>query len=98
MSKSEPTRGEWRVSRGSNYYVTTGDEDIGKACFLGHDRKEEALANARLMAASKDLLEALVNVTGLLQLVGSPTDSVQAGAINDARAAMSKALGADRVP
>ena len=82
----KPTDGEWSVSTGSNYYVTVGDEDIGKAAYLGSMRREEALANARLFAASKDLLAACIGALDVIECGGIPD-------MDSFRAAIAKARG-----
>ena len=52
-------------------------------------RREQAEANAILMAAAPDLLEAL------MRIVESVTGVDQVSAVNEARAAISKATGCD---
>ena len=59
MSRAEPTAGEWHlIADGIGDRVGAGKETIGEAMWLGPNRDTEMCANARLFAASKDLLAA----------------------------------------
>ena len=95
MSRAAPTTGEWKadgpgvyVDRldGSNIRIGCGDIDARNGL-----TQPEACANARLFAASKDLLAACEETLALLHLVGSPSDPVQSSVEQLARAAIAKA-------
>lgn len=61
-AKGTPTTGNWRFERGvGQYFKVVGDKKLAHVWSLGDDYPNsiEAKANARLMAAAPDLLEAL---------------------------------------
>ncbi len=68
MENLKITKGEWKLSKkaGTDDLARIKDSNgniIADCFWLGEDRsKEEAEANAKLMAASKDLLEALYGI------------------------------------
>lgn len=97
MKEFKGTKGPWRVSekRGDMIDIRHGDNSIG-AMSLNLARvtarqcwASEAEANAKLIAASPDLLEALQEV--LYEL--STAREVHDGTIRQADAAIAKALG-----
>jgi hypothetical protein len=60
--KGKPTTGEWHYERGvGQYFKVVGDKKLAHVWSLGDDypNSMEAEANARLMSAAPDLLEAL---------------------------------------
>ncbi|MHB9328078.1 hypothetical protein ACP3S7_11080 [Phytobacter ursingii] len=101
--KFEGTPGPWRfdeqttLSGGPVFYIAQDDNakytpnysDVSQTCSgeLKHIQK----ANAQLIAAAPDLLEALQEVTGSLGVMVMDADSCTE--ILKARAAISKALG-----
>ena len=63
--KGKPTTGEWRHERGvGQYFKVVGDKKLAHVWSLGDDypNSMEAEANARLMSAAPDLLEALEEI------------------------------------
>jgi hypothetical protein len=93
---AEHTKGPWELEeslRGNNYTAISGDDWIELATVvtrmkLGGDDSPEGLANARLIAAAPELLEALENI--ILSSDANCGDSL-ANAIEAARAAIAKA-------
>lgn len=97
MSRAEPTVGEWKAE-GTGVYVDAADGECVRVANVDVDSRHDisyptACANARLFAASKDLLAACEETLALLHLVGSPSDPVQSSVEQLARAAIAKAKG-----
>lgn len=98
MKPAEPTAGEWTTDDGPGVYADMPD---GRSVQVGTAEIDArvgllistACANARLFAASKDLLAACEETLALLRLSGSPTDPVQSSVEQLARAAIAKAKG-----
>ena len=92
---NQHTKGPWDRIIADGYtvrhpqiYSDTGP--IANATFLGNNRLDELNANARLIAAAPDLLEAL---RGLRDAFIGTSVEVQADAMRAARAAINKAVG-----
>jgi hypothetical protein len=92
---SAPT-GEQMRAASMSYAVATADmTQVVAGCFedvAGGDA--EAAANARLIAASPDLLEALCEIEDVLSNMGRDAD--HDGLAEVARAAIAKATGSDQ--
>ena len=88
------TPGPWNVVDGR--WITSDKGDLATTVVLGHGRKDEMTANARLIAAAPELLVALDQCRAALRGVqlGRVLDPVQLdGILGQARAAMAKATG-----
>ena len=79
------TAGDWRVDRAASEWNI-----CGRLSTVEHMEKE-SLANAHLIAAAPDLLEALGNCLSLVELKFGNTDPTGNAAIAQARAAIAKA-------
>lgn len=95
MSKFKGTPGPWRVAR-QNGSPTTGEWMIAgaKPGYLAEVRDcggGFSAANARLIAAAPDLLEALSDLVDHVAMIGIGRPSE----LDAARAAIAKALGED---
>jgi len=99
------TPGEWRIEgrRGSGYIISAGvnAEADGPASYVGvldpmfyiAGEPSHLAANARLIAAAPDLLEALGNCLVLVRLKFGNTDDGANAAQEQAYAAIAKATG-----
>lgn len=84
--ETKHTKGEWnfKLSKKGNKFIITGFNWVNFCKIYAHAEgkyKQEALANAKLIAAAPDLLEALIELTELEKnktnnKVGSPISSV----------------------
>ena len=89
------TPGPWRLSYGKRFeydYLLKAGKDTPIAYWSNFKirTKKESKANARLIAAAPDLLQALQEVMPMLEIRGEP----EPGSIGrKARAAISKAIG-----
>jgi hypothetical protein len=96
MSNSSFTPGDWHVSEldatgePSKYYIFV---EPGVAVIERSTGGEHDMADARLIAAAPDLLEALTNLVGLAKMGAARLDKYHA-ALADAQAAIDKARGA----
>lgn len=95
MSERKHTPGEWTVDSGEAIRVRAPDGSsvcqIHMLTKTGRRHGDESMANAHLMAAAPDLLDALENL-GIAVGMGWDTDGVMEKAI----AAIAKATGADQ--
>jgi hypothetical protein len=96
MSKHTP--GPWRHSYDRGYFVEPlGRDQIGRVCTIQAPRNSETgLADARLIAAAPELLDALVSLGGTCFCdvgVGDPRMSDHSVPCKKARAAIAKATG-----
>lgn len=94
--KLESTPGPWQyhLGRGANprfHVQTTGGYQIASTPEVGHYKPEaeQREANARLIAASPDLLEALIEVEQMIH-----ANELNEGTMSIVREAISKATGA----
>jgi len=106
---SAHTPGPWRVgmNNGSNANIVTAGDDVGVATIGGiymHRRIDEVehepacqagLANARLIAAAPDLLEALVALRAEVQSMAARVGWAGMGAREKANRAIAKAEGSE---
>lgn len=97
MRESKPTPGPWRPVIIIDYRhairVVNDEGEVARVVCGGDVSREEAEANARLIAAAPDLLATL---EALLPAVGEfPRDPYTLGLVEDARAAIRKARGED---
>lgn len=100
MSEARHTPGPWQnqemlsgttSAHGSRVvsFITTGPENVADVCDSRGISEEEARANARLIAAAPELLEALAKLIGCIDHGSDdPTATLDA-----ARAAIAKATG-----
>lgn len=103
MSEFKGTPGEWNLElySGGAFEISVGKPIDGMMLLLasrgGHARRiEEMHANARLLAASKDLLEALQSVVMYFWTADREPGGLSEGDVESlARAAIAKALGED---
>jgi len=107
MTKTKHTPGPWEISPKNEAIITgeNGDVNIATMWEAFHldertgERVEEAYANARLIAAAPDLLEALENLVFLHTCEqegiesGQPTPEEWYTAVNAAEKAIQKAKG-----
>ena len=98
---SAHTKGPWVISGGGSLHLSVLSQDdeqtIADVWFIRRD-PEEGNANARLIAASPDLLEALQAAVHLYTqyglVSGAPVDGISGGRwVNEARAAIARATG-----
>lgn len=89
MKAFEGTPGPWHVSN-EGKLVIRDDEWLVTVATAGYSTNDEELATAKLIAAAPDLLEALQQ---LLDDVCSNNDSVLGYRVDEARAAINKAIG-----
>lgn len=61
QTKTKHTPGEWKIFESASRYIIENEEGTGfvDVWIIGNVTKEEALANAKLIAAAQDLLNAL---------------------------------------
>ena len=93
-----PWQIEWNVAQGGEGHYIKDSQDTGElsriAAVLFHDDADgETRANARLLAAAPDLLEALIQITCQLERVGDTCEHKDGQFISAARAAIAKAEG-----
>jgi hypothetical protein len=99
------TPGPWLISKESPRIVVQGDFRgeptntlIGSACGYPDSgffpNEDEGAANARLIAAAPELLEALMAITDQLEHIGDTRPHKDGEYIEMARAAIAKATGA----
>lgn len=96
---------EPNIIRMDRYAYGTGNkslEDVRSAASFPHKNREhisakiaEQEANARLIAASPDMLEALIECRGLLAALCGPDEAVANAVIRQADAAIAKAKGSN---
>ena len=100
MTEAKQTPGPWRLAPAKDYAGSELNIDAGPRgqsgfiCTAGHRGDAEAEANARLIAAAPELLEALIAITDQLERIGDPRPGKDGAFIDEARAAISKATGA----
>ena len=93
------TPGPWTVETGSFYVsIRAPSRMVGDTRVIGGKPDDENLANARLIAAAPDLLEALGDAAAMLEVyatgkTNSATHGQAVSAIRDALAALAKARG-----
>ena len=96
---TKPTPGPWRVVHRQNSYqflvFTDGQEQDVLIAYMPSDNPRIGLANARLIAASPELLEALTELLKTIDLVRDGAMSVKplGSAMERASAAIRKARG-----
>lgn len=89
MSEEKHTPGPWRVGKGGpNMCPTVGTEKGLMVAMVAYGDSHPTQANARLIAAAPDLLEALENLTIAIGM-GWDLD----GVLEVSRAAIAKAKG-----
>lgn len=98
MSKHTPGPWQFYTEPQPNGCPIVGDGRGLMVAMLAHsihyqDQKSEALANARLIAAAPDLLEALAVMTDLCAIKYGNLDAEVWSEIKKARAAIAKATG-----
>lgn len=93
MSAPSSTQGPWSIApRDTNRRVVDASgHSVAVASPLGNDRKDEAFANARLIAAAPDMLAAL---RAMVALLPHTDDADVEAVVQAARAAIAKAEGA----
>lgn len=96
---SKHTRGPWTMhdERAGAFIVTAGDRETGypicaRPSSIG-EKESECLANARLIAAAPDLLEALESGRSLLHALATPDDRVTQVAMRQIDNAIAEAKG-----
>jgi hypothetical protein len=97
--KTKHTQGEWVISHGANFTPTIGSavlhQPIAHLCNMTDTKKfcEEAEANAKLIAAAPELLQALIKANNLLQGLNIVAEEKNAVAIilSDMQDAINKA-------
>lgn len=96
MEEMKHTPGPWRIGTAP----PNGEQTIGTirgmmvaVATTGVGMEEETLANARLIAAAPELLEALCEMLAIVELMSPLYDKEQQQA-QAARAAIAKAIGA----
>jgi hypothetical protein len=91
MSESKHTPGPWRYQEGTDAYTHIVHTGVNRfLCQLAQDTSGVAEANARLIAAAPDLLEALQLVCATLGQSNDWRDDSQMA--RKARAAIAKAI------
>ncbi len=100
--KAAHTPGPWIADLGEAYRVRA-QQDGGQVAIMmslkgqhglaGRRSGDEVAANARLIAAAPDLLEALIAITNQLERIGDTREHKDGAFIRDARAAIAKATG-----
>ena len=88
------TTGPWKVDSGEALKVRNNSGSIATVMqthLTGRRSNDETMANARLIAAAPEMLEALHNMAELARPY--MRDDVQLQALQDARAAITKATG-----
>ena len=104
MSGFKGTPGPWSAVMGSSFWTVEegGGQRIAntldsECVFIGSDEYNHSEANARLIAAAPELLEALYNALAhSLAWQGEPDDfscSIHRAVVAQCRAAIAKALG-----
>lgn len=94
MNNSEYTPGPWHVAPMSPTWVGTKySEHIASTDTFDTEDEDEQKANARLIAAAPELLEALIAITNQLERIGDTREHKDGAFIRDARAAIAKATG-----
>lgn len=78
------TKGEWELSEVNGEIITTEDTNISRIFAM---ESNEGQANAKLIAAAKDLLNAAINARDLLESKG-----IRGDAVNGLNLAITKAL------
>lgn len=91
MTNTNHTPGPWSYGRSVSYIKAANGEVIGQYYGLGADRKTEHFANARLIAAAPELLEALKIANSIL--ITEARDSIYNAGKSKIRAAIAKAEG-----
>lgn len=95
MSEAKHTPGPWRVGKGGpNMCPTVGTEKGLMVAMVAYGDGHPTQANARLIAAAPDLLEALEGMErALLQMMDDPSRADEMSVVIKARAAIAKAKG-----
>lgn len=86
------TPGPWSTTAPASYRISTSADMYFTQRWVGGANKETLTANARLIAAAPDLLEALQEAVSGLQAYAS---GATADTLNKAREAIAKATGQD---
>lgn len=93
MQNTKHTQGKWEVKT-PNYSFQTIESKYGKVCTLSHQfGTDEAEANARLIAAAPELLEALDGMINRFAPNFNRENDEDAKALQKAYAAIIKAKG-----
>lgn len=92
------TPGPWHVSNEGRLLVRDDDWLGIVADSLGYNSEEEEVANARLIAAAPDLLDALIKIVEMNQQYavdkyGDVRKAEEMACVRTARSAINKALG-----
>lgn len=93
MAEAKFTAGPWAAVASLRGFIITakdGQYDIAVVRNIGNEDNE---ANARLIAASPDLLAALIAITDQLERVGDTREYKDGQYITTARAAIARAKG-----
>jgi hypothetical protein len=94
MSEAKHTPGPWRVGKGGpNGCPTVGTEKGLMVAMVSHGNSHPTQANARLIAAAPDLLEALEWALDAWDTHNRTGDPMQGDWESDAIAAIAKAKG-----
>lgn len=90
---AEHTPGPWLYD--GCVQIVEAERPHMRICFLpsDHDEYASSKANARLIAAAPDLLEALIAISDQLERIGDTRPHKDGQFIDDARAAIAKATG-----
>lgn len=86
-AQTKHTAGPWEV-QGNNIVATKGNVDVAVICYSGEHFTGEDKANARLIAAAPELLDALRWIVDSYL----PDGTVAAQTVENARAAIAKAV------
>ncbi len=91
---AQHTPGPWSATEASGHVVDAGGAPVAVTAGLANGPwATEYRANARLIAAAPDLLEALIAITNQLERIGDTREHKDGAFIRDARAAIAKATG-----
>lgn len=97
MSEAKHTPGPWRVGKGGpNMCPTVGTEKGLMVAMVAYGDSHPTQANARLIAAAPDLLEALEELADLFDAMVSGEYRPDSFTTQPARAAIAKAKGDQR--
>jgi len=93
VSEFKGTPGPWRHYPDDNIIVSADGRLLDWVARSLHVTREQRDANARLVSAAPDLLGALIAITDQLERVGDTRPHKDGEFIEQARAAIAKALG-----
>ena len=92
MTEAEHTPGPWHIMEGTDWVIVSPEVSVA-AVYTPRGVREVRQANANLIAAAPDLLEALETAAYVLEHYLDYTQNDMAVMAEDARAALAKARG-----